>query len=79
MTTWLSSVLDGTVSAVPVRFCGGDHVEVLRASRLPAVEEVIGDGIVVKVTGTVDEPLYWVSGFMAARTARQLRLMSRAR
>ena len=79
MTEWLASVMGGSVSTPAARFCNGDHVEVLRACRLPAAEEVIGDGIIARVTGTDEEPLYWVSGFLAARPARQLRLVQMAR
>ena len=79
MTQWMSSVMTGAATVPAVRFCDGDHVEVLRACRLPNVEEVIGDGIIARIGGTEAEPLYFVSGFLAARTARQLRLVSRAR
>ena len=50
----------------------GDVVVVLRAARLPNVEESIGRGVITAVT-TGRERLYWVSGFVCARTERELR------
>jgi hypothetical protein len=47
----------------------GDQVQVLRACRLPAVEEVLGTGTIERVDGR----LIWVSGFDIARDARVLR------
>jgi hypothetical protein len=52
----------------------GDAVTVLRAARLPAVEESIGVSVIERVTrSTNGESLYWVRGFLAARTERELR------
>lgn len=52
----------------------GDYVKVLRACRLPAVEEVVGVGCVQRVTYMPDgAALYWIEGFATARTARELR------
>jgi hypothetical protein len=47
-------------------------VTVLRAVRLPKVEEPLGRGVITAVT-TGRERLYWVSGFVCARTERELR------
>jgi hypothetical protein len=63
--------------AVPARYIVGDRVEVLRAARLPKVEEVIGQGVVTRVTGEYPNQLYWIDGFAVARDARQLRLVLR--
>ncbi len=71
---WLKSVLAGTTSVPAVRFVVGDRVEVLRAARLPQVEEAIGTGVVARITMSGYEELYWVDGFPTARTARELRL-----
>jgi hypothetical protein len=77
-TAWLSSVLTGAASAVPVRFLEGDTVDVLRACRLPAVEEVIQTGRIARVDVRPDgEPLYWIAGLPVARTAGVLRLVQR--
>lgn len=59
------------------RYIVGDTVEVLRASRLPAVEEVLGCGVVQRVTGEFPNQLYWIEGFAMARDARTLRLVLR--
>ena len=74
MTTWLSSVMTGSASAIPVRFIDGDHVEVLNERG-----EVIGDGIIGRTIGDVGNWAYFVTGFMAARPARELRLIKRGR
>ena len=58
-------------------FKTGDRVEVLRACRLP-IQDVLGDGIIARITGTESEPLYWISGFLTARTGRELRLVTDA-
>lgn len=50
----------------------GDTVTVLRASRLPKIEEPLGVGVVERITYSV-ETLYWVNGFPVARNARVLR------
>ena len=52
----------------------GDAVMVLAAIRLPQ-EYPIGAGRIHKVTyqSSDGEPLYWVTGFLTARTARVLR------
>jgi hypothetical protein len=54
-----------------MEFSVGDRVEVLRASRR---DNVIGVGVIERITGSNDTPLYWVSGFPMARTADVLRL-----
>lgn len=69
---WLRSVLTGSVSAVPVRFIDGDHVEVLNKRG-----EVIGDGIIGRTIGDVGNWAYFVSGYSAARSASELRLIKR--
>lgn len=52
----------------------GDAVTVLRAARLPAVEEPLGVSVVERVTRAASgEFLYWVRGFQCARTGRELR------
>ena len=79
MTPWLASVVAGSVSQAPVRFCVGDAVDVLRAARLPKVEEVIGTGRVLRVSASDGDALYWIDGFWCARSARELRLVRRAR
>jgi hypothetical protein len=82
MGTDLNSQLFGASTHIPVRFCVGDTVDVLRAARLPKVEEVIGTG---KVEGVLEpsegsvETLYRVSGFPILRSARLLRLVVRGR
>lgn len=58
--------------AVP-GFAVGDRVVVLRGSRLPAVEEVMGAGVIERVTGTGAVRLFWVSGFPMGREAKLLR------
>ncbi len=69
-----------TSQAAP-RFIVGDTVEVLRAARLPKVQEVIGCATVIKVTGEHPNQLYWLEGrhkeFKIARSARELRLVLR--
>lgn len=77
-TTWLGSVMSGSASLPAPRFCVGDKVAVLVACHLPVRETVMGEGVIAKITGTT-EPLYWVDGFMAARTAKVLRLIQSAR
>lgn len=69
---WLRSVLSGSVSAVPVRFIDGDHVEVLNERG-----EVIGDGIIGRTIGDAGSWAYFVTGYIAARPASQLRLIKR--
>lgn len=82
MRTDLNAVLFGASTHIPARFCVGDTVEVLRAARLPKVEEVVGTGKVEVVLdpseGSV-ETLYLVSGFPMLRSAKVLRLVVRAR
>lgn len=52
----------------------GDAVTVLRAARLPAIEEPLGVSVIEHVTrATSGESLYWVRGFLCARTQRELR------
>lgn len=52
----------------------GDVVSVLRACRLPQVEERIAVGVIERVTRAVSgERLYWVRGLPCARTERELR------
>lgn len=52
----------------------GDAVTVLRAARLPDVEEPIGVSVIERVTRAESgERLYWVRGFPCARTERELR------
>ena len=58
---------------MPRAFRNGDFVAVLRACRLP-VEEPIGAGVIERVTLCGSTRLYWVSGFLCARTDRELRL-----
>lgn len=77
MGAWLHSMEHGTI---PVRFCEGDTVDVLNASRLPQVEEVRHTGKVTRVQAMPDgETLYWISGLPMSRSARVLRLVRRAR
>ena len=79
ITTWLQSVMTGAVSQVPVRFCVGDRVEVLRACRLPKVEDVMDEGVIVQITEDEREPIYWIDGFSSGRPAEALRLIQRGR
>lgn len=81
MTQWLNSVMSGGASAVPVRFCVGDTVEVLNAIRLPKVEQVVHVGTIKRITceDRAWGPLYWIEGRHVACGARQLRLVRRAR
>jgi hypothetical protein len=72
-------VRHGSGYAVPARFCEGDTVDVLNASRLPQVEEVRHTGTVIRVQESGAETLYWVSGLPCARVAKVLRLVRRAR
>lgn len=75
---WLQSVMQGTVRPVQPRFMVGDEVDVLRAARLPDVEEVIGSGRVERITESESgEALHWVSGFPCARSVREIRLVRR--
>lgn len=77
---WLHSVMSGTCRPVPPRFLTGDLVDVLRACRLPKVEEVIGTGVIEDISeSTSGERLYWITGFKAARTVREIRLVRRGR
>lgn len=69
--------MTGTALAAHSRFLVGDRVNVLRASRLPKVEEVVGAGDVERITGEFPTNLYWVRGFACARLARELRLVQR--
>jgi hypothetical protein len=83
-TKWLASVVTGSSSTPPVRFCVGDTVEVLRATRLPKVEDVIGTGVIEAVLEPTAEnhqveSLYLVRGFPILRSGRVLRLVRRAR
>lgn len=57
------------------QFKVGTEVQVLSASWLP-VEVVMGCGVVERITHQNSDgtPLFWVSGFPRARTARVLRL-----
>lgn len=50
----------------------GDAVTVLRACRLP-IEEPLGRGVITAVTSRSRDRLFWVSGFVCARTERELR------
>lgn len=51
----------------------GDVVTVLRACRLP-LEDPIGVSVIERVTRAASgHPPYWVRGFPAARTERELR------
>lgn len=81
MGAWLTSVLDGSVSSAPVRFCAGDTVDVLNAFRLPKVEQVRHTGVIRRVEEREDgrPTLYWIEGLAVARTAEVLRLVRRAR
>ena len=54
-------------------FAIGERVNVLRATRLPKVEEVVGQGTITRVTESQGTYLYWIDGFAVARTARELR------
>lgn len=71
---WLRSVMTGSVSAVPVRFIDGDHVEVLNQRG-----EVIGDGIIGRTIRDDKGEAYYVTGYSAARPATELRLIKRGR
>lgn len=78
-TAWIRSVMAGSASAVPVRFCVGDIVDVLNAFRLPTIEEVRRTATVERITeSSSGELLYWLSGGGVAQTARTLRLVRRA-
>lgn len=75
---WLHSVMSGTCSQVEPRFLVGDEVDVLRACRLPSVEEVIATGRIERITETTNgERLHWVAGLSVARTVREIRLVRR--
>jgi hypothetical protein len=79
MGAWLHLLKHGG-SAIPVRFCEGDSVDVLNAFRLPTVEEVRHTGVIQRVEDRDGLPtLYWISGLAVARTAPVLRLVRRAR
>lgn len=52
----------------------GDSVTVLRAARLPAVEEPLGVSVIERITRSeAGYALHWVRGFPCARTERELR------
>lgn len=52
----------------------GDLVRVLRACRLPDIEESLGVSQIERIDRSADGTcLYWVRGFLCARTERQLR------
>jgi len=57
----------------------GDMVVVLNACRLPKVEQSIGTGAIDRITyqSSDGEPLYWISGFPMARSARVLRALGK--
>ena len=55
----------------------GDRVTVLRACRLPSVEEAIGSGVIESMTKG-SYPAFFVSGFPCARTAEVLRPVTEA-
>jgi hypothetical protein len=75
---WLHSVMAGTCSVVEPRFLVGDLVDVLRACRLPKVEEVTATGRIERITeSSMGERLYWVDGCPVARTVREIRLVRR--
>jgi len=75
---WLHSVMSWTCRPVAPRFLVGDEVDVLRACRLPNVEEVIASGRVERITRSgAGEPLHWISGLPVARTVREIRLVRR--
>lgn len=57
-----------TESAIRV----GDEVIVLRAARLPR-EEALGRGRVARIEPGLSGQLFWISGFLCARTAREIR------
>lgn len=78
-TAWIRSVMAGSASAVRVRFCVGDTVDVLNVFRLPKVEEVKHTGVIQRIEERDGLPtLYWISGLAVARTATVLRLVRRA-
>lgn len=55
-------------------FTIGDRVNVLRACRLPKIEESLGIGTITKITPSITgSNLYWISGFDCAKTGRELR------
>jgi hypothetical protein len=78
-TSWLRSALTGRTSAIPVRFCVGDTVDVLNACRLPTVEQVTHTGVIQRIDERADgrPTLYWIAGLAVARTAGVLRLVQR--
>lgn len=55
----------------------GDKVAVLRAARLPQVEEVLGYGVVEAMTKGA-APCYFVSGFPCGRGADVLRIVEQS-
>lgn len=54
-------------------FTVGQKVAVLRACRLPAVEEQLGVGTILRIVDTATMTLYSVEGFPCLRDARVLR------
>ena len=77
---WLHSVMSGTCYPVEPRFIVGDEVDVLRACRLPGVEEVVATGHVERITtSSTGEALHWIKGVATAKTVREIRLVRRGR
>jgi hypothetical protein len=77
---WLHSVMSGTCYPVEPKFLVGDEVDVLRACRLPSVEEVTASGRIERITeSSTGETLHWVSGVSVAKTIREIRLVRRGR
>jgi hypothetical protein len=75
-----ASALFPSSSYIPPRYLVGDRVEVLRACRLPHVEEVMATGLVERITESADGTvLHWISGLPAGRTVRELRLIVRGK
>ena len=58
-------------------FAVGDTVNVLRASRLPKVEEVYATGIITRISLSNGTPLFWIDGLLG-RDASVLRMVSPA-
>jgi hypothetical protein len=78
-SAWLASVTDGSATVPSVRFCVGDTVDVLNASRLPKVEEVRHTGVIERILEIESGTLYVIAGLPMARSAAVLRLVRRAR
>jgi len=78
---WLGSVMTGSASVAPARFCVGDTVDVLNAFRLPHIEDVRHTGVIERIEERADgrPTLFWISGLAVARTLPLLRLVQRAR